>query len=101
MFLCALKHVSAAYSVRSPPPCGEGLGVGVVRFLRRWRHHDLAASPPSPPSPHKGGREQTEFAACIDSTLHEHGLTHGVQLAQARPLPSLCVEILRREPALE
>src|SRR5262252_10048396 len=28
-------------------------------------------------------------------------LTHGVQFAQAYPLPSLPVEILRREPALE
>src|SRR5262249_56936829 len=28
-------------------------------------------------------------------------LTHGVQLAQAHPLPPLRVEILRREPALE
>src|SRR5262249_6851489 len=26
--LC-LKHFGAAHSVRSPPPCGEGLGVGV------------------------------------------------------------------------
>src|SRR5260370_16832897 len=45
-------HNHATHWVRSPPPCGEGLGVGVVRFLRRWRHHYLAASPPSPPLPH-------------------------------------------------
>src|SRR6516164_1874559 len=29
-----LKHVSAANSVRSPPPCGEGLGVGVAVVAR-------------------------------------------------------------------
>src|SRR5262249_25434514 len=52
--LC-LKHFSAAHLVRSPPPCGEGSGVGVVRFFCRWRHHYLAASPPSPALPHKGG----------------------------------------------
>src|SRR5262249_61035630 len=51
--LC-LKHISPAYSVRSPPLCGEGLGVGVVRFLRRWRHPYLAASPPPHPSPTRG-----------------------------------------------
>jgi hypothetical protein len=39
----------------SPPPCGEGLGVGVARFFRRWRHRALTASPPSPTLPHKGG----------------------------------------------
>src|SRR6266545_7876916 len=31
------------------------LGVGVARFLRRWRHHYVAASPPSPTLPHKKG----------------------------------------------
>src|SRR5262245_45053628 len=44
-----------ADSVRSPPPCGEGLGVGVVRFVRSWRHCHYTAPPPSPPLPHKGG----------------------------------------------
>jgi itaconate CoA-transferase len=45
----------SADSVRSPPPCGEGLGVGVARFFRRWRLRHLTASPPSPALPHKGG----------------------------------------------
>src|SRR5262249_61139755 len=45
----------AAHSVHSPPPCGEGLGVGVVRFFHRWRHRTLTASPPSPTLPHNGG----------------------------------------------
>src|SRR5262249_13459469 len=44
----------------SPPPCGEGLGVGVVRFFRRWRHRALTASPPLPNPPPQGGRERTE-----------------------------------------
>src|SRR6266699_7222726 len=38
-----------------PTSAGEGLGVGVVRLLRRWRDHYLTAPPPSPPLPHKGG----------------------------------------------
>src|SRR5262245_25224374 len=53
--LC-LKHVSATYSVCSPPPCGEGLGVGVVRFLPWWRHYNFTAPPPPrPPSLHSAG----------------------------------------------
>src|SRR5262249_6119327 len=35
--------------------CGEGLGVGVVRFFHGWRHRHLTAPPPSPTLPHKGG----------------------------------------------
>src|SRR5947207_1885733 len=45
----------AAHSMRSPPPCGEGLGVVVVRLVRSWRHCRHTAPPPSPPLPHKGG----------------------------------------------
>src|SRR5262245_51353254 len=58
--LC-LKHVSPAYSVRSPPPFGEGLGVGV-----RQR---IAARPPprrfAPTLPTRG-RVKSEFAAGAD-----------------------------------
>src|SRR5215475_12392613 len=71
--LC-LKQVSAAYSVCSPPTCGEGLGVGVVRFLPRSRHHYLAASPPSPPSPKRGeGADRVRRLA--DSTPRERALS--------------------------
>src|SRR5262249_52141900 len=41
----------ATYSVRSPPPCGEGLGVGVARLARSRCH----STTPSPALPHKGG----------------------------------------------
>src|SRR5258708_1353464 len=37
------------------PLGGGGWGGGAVRFLHRWRHYCLAAPPPSPPLPHKGG----------------------------------------------
>src|SRR5262249_35160314 len=51
----ALKHASAAYSVPSPPPCGEGLGVGVhQRITARTPTPALRADPP-----HKGeGKER-------------------------------------------
>src|SRR5215467_2885068 len=37
-----------------PSPLWGGVGVGVVRFFCRWRHHYLAASPPPQPSPTRG-----------------------------------------------
>src|SRR6516164_9625764 len=43
-----LKHVNAAYSVHSPPPCGEGLGVGVARFFA----NGATVISPYHPSPH-------------------------------------------------
>src|SRR5499427_5138643 len=49
----------AANSVRSPPPCGEGLGVGVSVGARASRHN----YDPLPTPPPQGGREQTESAA--------------------------------------
>src|SRR5262245_26862369 len=51
---------------------------------------EVAGTKPSPRFPGRGKR--------LRSAL---GLTHGVQRPQARPLPALRVEILRREPALE
>ena len=41
----------AAHAVCSPPPCGEGLGVGVERSASALP----AALPPPPTLPHKGG----------------------------------------------
>src|SRR5262249_12937953 len=65
----------AAHSVHSPPSCGEGLGVGVVRFFRRWRHRALTASPPSPTLPHKGGGSTPSMGegvhrVCVSLSAH-------------------------------
>src|SRR6266567_1375971 len=50
-----------ANSVRSPPPCGEGLGVGVYVGARvSYKNND----PPPQPSPTRG-REQTECVASV------------------------------------
>src|SRR5262249_11372635 len=95
MFVSASTLLSAAYSVCSPPPCGEGLGVGVVQFFRRRRHHHLAASPPLPNPPPQGGREQTEFAACADSIPHEHALeTRRRAMPMNAPLRSFIAAML-------
>jgi hypothetical protein len=64
-------HFTICRKRASPQPAGKGLGVGVARFLRRWRQHHLTAPPPSPPLPRKRGRVQTEFVACADSTPRE------------------------------
>ncbi|MGD0026612.1 MAG: SDR family NAD(P)-dependent oxidoreductase [Xanthobacteraceae bacterium] len=47
-------HKRAGYSACSPPPCGEGLGVGVGRLLRDRRRSRVASRPPSLPSPTRG-----------------------------------------------
>jgi hypothetical protein len=49
----------AAKPVCSPPPCGEGLGVGVTVGGRvpSYNNHPLPSPPP------QGGREHTEYAA--------------------------------------
>ena len=88
----------AAHSVCSPPPCGEGLGVGVVVILLgvfvrdtadlRERHavasrlrvaltchlrtyqRVLTATPTPNPSP-QGGGEQTEFAARLNPSQQD------------------------------
>src|SRR5215831_10969668 len=49
-----VKHGSAAQSVGSPPPCGEGLGVGVA-VVARVAFHNFDP-PPGPPSLRFGGR---------------------------------------------
>src|ERR1700758_284073 len=68
-------HDRATHSVRSPPPCGEGLGVGVVPFSAGGAIVIAPRYPPPPPPP-PGGREQTEFAACADSNSWEGALFH-------------------------
>jgi hypothetical protein len=57
-------HKSAADSVGSPPPCGEGLGVGVDVGAHASRHN----YDPLPTPPPQGGREQTESVARPDFT---------------------------------
>src|SRR6266516_303888 len=52
----------AAHSVHSPPPCGEGLGVGVTRLARRRLQY---APPPSPALPHKGGGSRPSSLSLI------------------------------------
>src|SRR5262249_60458441 len=59
-----LMQIGAAHSMRSPPPCGEGMGVGGARFLSVAPPSSYRITPlPNPPP--QGGREHTEFAALI------------------------------------
>src|SRR5262249_54829772 len=57
-----LMYGGAAISVGSPPPCGEGLGVGVAQLIAGGAMSPHRTTPlPTPPP--QGGREQTESAA--------------------------------------
>jgi hypothetical protein len=67
------RHNYAAHSVGSPPPCGEGLGVG---GWSRWTHlAQQLRPPPRTPSLRFGGRPSPQGGGCrpsvslaIDST---------------------------------
>src|SRR5262249_51673230 len=67
----------AVHSVRSPPPCGEGLGVGIVRFVRSWRHCHHTTPPPSPllPQPAAGLPASGRYKS--DQTPASRGLVGG------------------------
>ena len=54
-----MESARAACTVCSPPPCGEGLGVGVAVGGYSLRHN---YDPPPQPSPTRG-REQTAVAS--------------------------------------
>jgi hypothetical protein len=60
MMAWLLVNASAADSVCSPPPCGEGLGVGVEAMMV---HHRTTPLPTPAP---QGGREQTECGEGAD-----------------------------------
>src|SRR6516225_4086428 len=81
--LC-LKRSEAAYSVHSPPPCGEGLGVGVARLAQRRLPY---APPPSPTLPHKGGGSRLSSPLVLIIS-HERVLTdvaaHNFVLTRSR-----------------
>src|SRR5215510_7358729 len=57
-------NTSAADSVHSPPPCGEGLGVGVVVW------GNISASPhhPPPPTPPPAGCGLARFRQILEVT---------------------------------
>ena len=88
----------AANSVGSPPPCGEGLGVGVLR--RGDGVPNLTTPLPTPPPaevgyirlrppkmPNSGkpefgwGREQTELSARVNSNSPQHALAPIIERA--------------------
>src|SRR5262249_1763521 len=56
-----LMQIGAAHSMRSPPPCGEGMGVGVARFLSVAPPSSYRITPPHPHPPRKGGGEPHVF----------------------------------------
>src|SRR5262245_55953700 len=50
------RHGPTTCTAGSPPPCGEGLGVGVLACARVATHESAATPLPSPPP--QGGRER-------------------------------------------
>src|SRR5262249_4207673 len=88
----ALMFSGAAHSMRSPPPCGEGLGVGVVRFVRSWRHCRHTAPPPSPPLPHTGAGSKRSLP---------RGLVHGLFPSSLGALAALARAVAQAAAGLD
>src|SRR5258708_13254126 len=83
-------HLKTCRKRASPQPAGEGLGVGVVRFFRRSRHHYLAAPPPPHPSPTRGeGADRVCGAASlwIDVLAHRMPAAMNFSTLIGSPLP--------------
>src|SRR5260221_8304869 len=81
LLLLISVHERATISVCSPPPCGEGLGVGV----HQWK---IARPPPrrfAPTLPTRG-RGNTELAARIDSSSPELALPSRGQFSRRRSI---------------
>src|SRR2546425_10477258 len=96
-----MKSVGAAVSVCSLPPCGGGLGRGVVRTQTPARQ---TATPTPNPSP-QGGGERTEYAAPFSikhkQTCSERGRTNVLSAENNRLLTQVgpgtpMGELLRR-----
>jgi protein ImuA len=70
----AFGFIVALLASCSPPPCGEGLGVGVVRSRAGVVASALPPDPPHPPP--QGGREKL-FLVMPRYGLREYGRPHG------------------------
>src|SRR5262245_10462834 len=71
-------------------PCGEGLGVGVVRFAHSWRHCHRTAPPPSPPLPQPAAGLPASGRYKSDQTPASRGLVAGGSR------PSLLLALIHR-----
>src|SRR5258708_21423476 len=85
-----LRRVSmsdgAARAVRSPPPCGEGLGVGVVRYFAVGAIVISPHYPPPHPFPTRG--EGADLACCsrlLSNIRRSNDITRTIFVAQ-RPI---------------
>jgi peptide/nickel transport system ATP-binding protein len=94
----------ATDSVRSPPPCGEGLGVGVARGGDALPHR----STPLPSPPPQGGREHTEPVARSNFTSPKVTTTAPLLVVERlvkeyprKGLPGGLRKIFQRRPAPE
>jgi hypothetical protein len=69
-----LVHGETPRSLRSPPPCGEGSGVGVASGDASGAADASLHHPPPQPSPTRGeGAHRASGASLFTARLHSHG----------------------------
>src|SRR5260370_24922969 len=73
----------AARSGRSPHPCGEGLGVGVVRYFAVWAIAISPHYPPPHPSPTRGeGADRVCCSRLLSNIRRSNDMTRTIFVAQ-------------------
>jgi len=95
----ALGFVAAILArLFSPPPCGEGLGVGVERFCKS----DLSPNHPPPYPPPQGGREKKIVFVLPAHEQRRHGRLsgHGLNTLGFDPARAILVETAHRKDTL-
>jgi Protein of unknown function (DUF3306) len=78
---------AAAETAGSPPPCGEGLGVGVAESGTAV----VTRTTPLPSPPPQGGREQSESAERLSGQIQSR-TAPAVDLAKLPPIESITAE---------
>src|SRR5882724_7040030 len=92
-------HSGATDSVYSPPPCGEGLGVGVAQLIEGGATVISLRHPPPHPSPTPAAGLPASGKSRSDQTPAGRGLIGGGSRPSVLRGECSCLKSLSRRPA--